>query len=246
MRNYPLLFLIFYSFNLTSQPIYTEVGDTLFVFSINGLNIRDSTSVYSNIISKAEYAEKIVVTEVTYAYNVIDKRRGIWLKIKNNKNLQGFVFSGYLTKLYPPSLENEKIDCDGFIDLIPWIEKNLEKQTVSHVGRREFKGYDLDKGGESISWNFYSDGTMIYKYTGYEFANVVIETLNIDFNDILNFLDYYIEISKSKCKDYISYQVPKLEINDQNAGIVEGITCYNLKLGVYKVGLRMAIEYSTY
>lgn len=241
-----IVFILAFSFatsSLLSQVLYARKGDVLSVFAVSGLNLRTGPDKKAKVVSKIAYAEKVKVVEPSNAYEIIEDRPGYWLKVLYNKQ-EGFLFSGYLTKLQPPQIKADQITCFGFDDFPNWVKKNLKNDTLVNSGKRLFKGYDLDgKDWGGVEWEFYSSGTWVYHYSGYEWQNYIVESFDINFNDVLNFFNYYTVVLDSKCQTEPYYKKTSLTLDIDENGYFSKITCDNPRpFSATKVAQKVIIE----
>lgn len=207
-----IVFILAFSFATTpllSQMLFAKKGDVLNIFAVSGLNLRAEPSITGKVITKIPYAEKVTVIEPSEYNDPIEDRQGIWLKVQY-KSQSGYLFSGYLTKLAVPKIDTAQITCYEFYEFPNWIKKTLKNDTLVSSGKRLFKRYDPDgKDWNSVNWEFYSSGTMVYHYFGYESETYVIESFDITLNDILNFLNYYAALHHSKCDNKLTIKLNK-------------------------------------
>lgn len=115
--------------NFYSQNINYKVGDTLNVFTLGGLKIRDNPSLSGNVFCTMNLGEKVVVAEVLSGNSaqVIEGFKGNWVKIKY-KAFEGFAFDGFLSSLPIPKQGlmksfNEKRKGEVETDISYQIEK---------------------------------------------------------------------------------------------------------------------------
>ena len=107
MNKTPIIILAFFALAQSAQaqqPNY-QAGDTLNIFTIAGLKLRESHSLSSRVLASMKLGEKVVVqsvfqTDRTY-YQVIEGFTGHWVKIKYD-TLVGFAFDGFLSALPVP------------------------------------------------------------------------------------------------------------------------------------------------
>jgi len=211
-----------------SQKLYAKKGDELNVFAVSGLNLRSAPDVKAKVVAKIAYAEKVLIIDpATDVYETIEGRPGSWLKVQYN-NQVGFLFSGYLTKLKPPQVSPGQIDCSYFNEFPEWIKENLKNDTLIHSGNRVFKGHDPDaKDGVEAKWDFYSSGSWVCHYMGYEWEDYVFESFDITLNDILNFWDYYIPLWDKKCSNEGYFSTREVIFKKDESGHLYEIECYH-------------------
>lgn len=127
------------------------IGDTLYVWADGGLVIRDAPGIKSNRIGEIAYGEQLVVQEGKYyryeeeELTIIKKSQddkghvflpvkiqGKWVKIKY-KNIEGFVFDGYLSVMPAPGLINNE-----YPELYEYIQKHFVLLSESKRSEDEY------------------------------------------------------------------------------------------------------------
>lgn len=107
MKKPPIIILAFFALAQSAQaqqPNY-QAGDTLNIFTIGGLKLREGHSLSSRVLASMKLGEKVVVqsvfqTDLKY-YQVIEGFTGHWVKIQYD-TLVGFAFDGFLSALPVP------------------------------------------------------------------------------------------------------------------------------------------------
>ncbi len=133
-------------------------------------------------------------------WEIQDGRNGFWVKVLF-KDQEGYVFSGYLTKLKIPDLDITKLNCYH----LEWFEKIAYENCDSLIynGHNLIPGYDQDgKDRAETNWKVYRNGTIIKYISGYEETDIVIESTQFTMNDIMNLLDYYTNMLNSNCRKF--------------------------------------------
>ena len=215
-----------------SHPwFYFEVGDTLTVVAASGLNLRDTSSAESNKVGVIPFGGKIIALG---NYDGIEEefgnRKGNWLKVKY-ENLVGYVFSGFVTNLKVPAFALEE---DPNINDLVWFEKfaRTNVDTLACKGERLYKGFDEDgKDWHKSLWEIFTDETEIYHSFGYESEDLIIESTEINMNDVLNLLEYCIgQIQKTKPDEHSLEEGRSLQIDvkKDSQGNVKTIECTRL------------------
>ncbi len=214
--------LLIGSISLTGQYPYKyfERGDTLRVFAMNGISLREKPSIKSDKIKTIPFRSSVVIESDYYQnYETFENRQGGWIMVKS-ANENGYVFSGYLTDKKIPNIKIEKQKCLRIHDFYNFIKTNIGDTICSGIdtlkifgkGKMEFKEWMLHENGDEI----------IYE-TSYENLDIIFSTYRFTMNDIINFLEVYI---KSRClQDYNSV---KIKISKGKLGFVEQIECQEL------------------
>jgi Bacterial SH3 domain len=81
-----------------SQQVSYKIGDTLNVFTIGGLKLREGTSLSSRVLTSMKLGDKVVVKNVFQHdpeyFQIIEGFTGHWVRIKYD-TLEGFAFDGF-------------------------------------------------------------------------------------------------------------------------------------------------------
>lgn len=191
-----------------SFSLYTQykTSDSLFVFAKSGLNLRSEPNAESKIVTKLKYGDWVIVEEVIGNNSTIDQRNGWWIKVKNGRN-QGYIFSGYLCRINPPSAPRDSFELN--YHFVEWLETLTKNDSLIHEGINTKQGSDPDgKYTYNIIWKFYASGTIIYKHIGYEWEDFSFESLNLSVNDLMNYFDFIASYrSKRSEEGKISYSL---------------------------------------
>ena len=195
--NILLYFLLTFPSLTFSQILYFEIGDTLTVLAKSGLSLRDSNSIVSKKLGVASFGQRIIVSGSEIFSDVIDGRRGWWIKVNLNDKI-GFMFSGYLSQIKIPESFLEKPGCCRY----PYLEEIVRLNVDSLIGKgeRNWKGFG-ETDGRSAKWELFKDGTLIQYWGYYESEDLVVESYNITMYDILNLLEYYLDNLPDCCKN---------------------------------------------
>lgn len=182
--------VMFFLPKLLIGQFYYEIGDTLTITAKSGLNMRDSASIISNKLSKIQFGEKVIAKNLPKNRDEFDGITGSWIEIEYNGE-KGYVFSGFVTKAKIPKYDRE-IYCN--YNAPTWWEEliRLNVDSIQCKGKRRYKGFDPDKGGGISEWELYSNETIIYHSYGYEMMDLIVETNELNMNDLLNLLEYFI------------------------------------------------------
>ena len=248
VRNLILQFL-FFPIILTGQYssypwFYFEIGDTLTVSAKSGLKLRDSSSVDSKVIALIPFRKSLIVSGNYVGREVFENRNGSWLKV-NYGHLEGFVFSGFITKLKIPEFGAEDLRCWN----LEWFEKFIRANVDSLVcqGQKSDKGFDPDgKDWGKSNWEIFTDETVISHVWGYESEDLIIESSELNMNDILNLLEVYIDRIKEKCPTAGFMEGGnnlEIEVKLDNEGYIKTIKCLPMSFiaerSIYKTIIRL-------
>lgn len=187
---------------INAQPHHPS--DTLYTFTRSGLNLREQPNAKSNVVAKLKYGEAALVIEPTSEYEEIDQRAGWWLKVKSG-NKQGYLFSGFLSRIEPPLPPKDSFEFNyHFRD---WLETYTKNDSLVHEGYRTIVGKDpYGKDTYGNNWKLFSSGTFIMNHGGYEWYDFSIESMDITLNDLMNYLDFIKSFRSKKSEEgKISY-----------------------------------------
>ncbi len=205
---YLLPFLLFLWFHSPGQSFYFEDGDTLTVACKSGANLRDSNSVESPKLASIPFGEKVIARSMEcclyFITDTIDHRYGSWIKVAY-QGKEGYMFTGFLTRLRLPKIDFESIRCfdTGLFEHI--ARTNADSLLCS--GSRRYNGFDPDGKDSRVSkWEIYSDETKINEILGYENRTLIIESTVMDMNDVLNLCEYFLDQLKDKCGHHFFWQ----------------------------------------
>lgn len=211
---------------------YYEIGDTLMITAKSGLKLRDSTSIHSKNISVIPFGGKVISKSLPIKRDEIENKFGTWIEVSYNDNT-GFVFSGFVTKAKFPKYNKQK-HCTYVFDQSWWVEfAKMNADSLKCSGSKRYPGFDPDKGGRISQWELFSNETIIYFDYQYELTDLIVETNEINMNDLLNLLEYYIVQSESCLYSGFNskYNDIKIDLKKVNFGKhkrIERIDCEEL------------------
>ncbi len=135
MKNITLILSIFFlTQNAYSQQATYKAGDTLNVFTIGGLKLREAPSLSGRVLASMKLGNKVIV-KTTFEFDnnyfqTIEGFTGHWVKIQYD-TLEGFAFDGFLSSLPVP---RERA-----------IKKGEHKQTQEEIEMNShYKGQELE------------------------------------------------------------------------------------------------------
>lgn len=146
-----IVLLLLQSLLCFAQKSRFSEGETLYVWALNGLNMRKLPDAKSEKIATLPYGEKVTVQAnigVIIAHEVEEfkdfKVKGVWLLVKFGDK-EGFVFDGYLSRLVVP----EKVSTNGEDNLVNYFDTKVGK-----VGERyDRRTYGNGEGGIIVPQN---------------------------------------------------------------------------------------------
>ena len=194
--------------------------DTIYVVARSGLNIRTQPDKNSKVIEKVGFNKPIIFKMRSGVIDEIENRIGEWIKVEYNNEIVGYIFSGYVFKRkFPQEIIFSCYSVFGLESLLGINQDSIENTSYLMLGG-ELR-YEKEKS--RIRINQFDDGTSYNLYTGYEWVEAQIESYMLTQNDILNYLEYYLNKINEKCKDSEYYELPKIIIEKDNSNRVERI-----------------------
>ncbi len=180
MKSKILILLLLQTAWLFAQQSRFLEGETLYVWALNGLNMRKLPDAKSEKIAALPYGEKVIAQSnigLIVAHEVKEfkdfKVNGVWLLVKYGDK-EGFVFDGYLSRLVAP----KKGDEFGYSAMDKYLEAHDEKIgkvtdfNEEHCGlcTQKYKSGIVKKGhfGDGIPQNEYCIPN-ITQYEGFIF-----------------------------------------------------------------------------
>jgi hypothetical protein len=199
---------------------YFEKGDTLTVFTPNGISLRENPDYQSKRVDILPFKEKLIVTSNHYEkYDEFENRQGGWIGVKYNGN-QGFVFSGYLTDKKIPAFKKEKHKCLRAAGFLAFFQLNLEDTIVQGIDSLPCFG----KYGPIIKdWILFSNGDEIIFDLAYESMDIIVESYHFTMNDVINYLETYITLNCEQ--DFNSF---KIKTSKGELGFIDELNCEQL------------------
>lgn len=188
MKQYLQIFLSIFVIHSTFAQCYDHIaGDTISIFSIKGLHLRELPDKNSKILLRIDYGSEIIVQSQTKSENV-ENRNGCWIKTSYNGHT-GYVFSGFTTNLRLPNFQADTNgDCFYSEILHRWcVSKydSIKPEEQNIFESKIFNGHSYN----IIDYRHFNDGTSITYITEYEGTGFIFETYQIGINDVLNFLN---------------------------------------------------------
>ena len=109
MKKLFLLIIVSYAF---SSSLYSksrfQTGDTVYVFAVNGMNLRKDASLVAPVKAKIPYGERLLITGIPDNQDSVVVKEFEGFNIAGHfveveyRGQSGYIFDGYLSKLIPP------------------------------------------------------------------------------------------------------------------------------------------------
>jgi len=199
-----ICYIISYS-SLISQNY--KIGDTLFVVSMNGLNLRKTPMENGIKCSKLETGDKIIVIDnKELLTDSIFGFKGKWVKVKSISQVtNGYVFDAFISRF--PVLKELKIinelnvsnwQTGGLYEFMPQLLEEYSLRAFSKIGFdiEYVNGID-DQGGHGMIISKLTSGDLLIKHSYYESYATELELNNVRNSEI-----YYLVLN-------ILQQLPK-------------------------------------
>lgn len=170
-----LVSLIVVAYNLTAySAIY-------YCASSNGLNLRNTRSIQSEVLLKIPFGAEVETLEIESSSVMIADRPGQWVNIRYGQ-ITGFIHSGFISKKKLDLPQNNQKP-------LSYIFQELDKFVTDEI--LLFRERDLQNPSllHNPSQVIYKDGTVVLSYYANEGVMDVINTNQFRQNDLLNILN---------------------------------------------------------
>lgn len=160
-----IIYLLFLSQIAQAQQSRFKEGETLYVWALNGLNMRKLPDAKSEKIAALPYGEKVIVQAnigIIVAHEVEEfkdfKVKGVWLLVKYGDK-EGFVFDGYLSRLVAPE-KGATYSIDFYVEKNyietgkPSFANFVNSNSIVTITEKEYKDYSK---GDGFYSHFYSN-----------------------------------------------------------------------------------------
>jgi hypothetical protein len=171
-----------------------------YVASKNGLTIRKEPFISSRSVGVLKYNDLVEIID-TRNLDTIENRVANWMRIRFNKEDEGFVFGGYLNKKPLPDFE--------YSSLRIYMNYLIESYDVEYEIERQ--------GNESLKFqnrNIRIQGSvnhlLIHEY-GYEWKNIELNLFDWELHEIINLIELATWFDEN-----IEYEVFKQSITGDN------------------------------
>lgn len=208
------LFIIFLILNCTLSAQKINVGDQLFVFAENGLNMRDQPDLNGNKVHLLKKGDLVQVLDLMELLNkdTINNEVGYWIKVKYYDQV-GFVFDIYLTSLpFFKLIKKDKYgNCYGQI----LYDLALEIGIVDSIN---YNNFYFDEPRHIMDIILLKGGHKFIRHNCWE--DIINEIQLIDLSE--NEIDFVIDSLLSECNDRALKNKIKNSIANKNEGFYEG------------------------
>ena len=202
--NKALTILIIFTFTQysLSQSFNYKQGDTLRIFALSGLKLRNEGNINSKVLSNIKFGEKVVIID-TFQFDskkvqIIEEFSGQWVKVKYD-TLEGYTFDGFLSSLPMPKTNLKKINsrmkADGAQNdydettRIEWTLTDYINAEFYTIGKPIKKDNKVDGEGLRIEKiQKISCGFTKIDINGWEWYGFKIEMPNIRLSEVKNLI----------------------------------------------------------
>ncbi len=165
------------------------LGQDFYVLSKNGLNLRESPSDKSKILDVVPYNTKVNILEKNASEKFkVNGFSGTYVKIKY-KGVEGYIFSGFLSKLEPVKEEESLNEYFTRVFGKPVITKSDDDLYANEIWTYP-NGFIYKSIGESSKYSGYEDR--------YYFKDLTIQEVFLFARDISGLLDSVRDTSELK------------------------------------------------
>lgn len=185
--------------NVNAQKANFKTGDVLYVYAYNGLNLRAEPSTNSRVVEKLDHADEVEVIQVMSESKEIDFRNSNWIEV-DAYGKKGYLFGGYLSAVEPMYLDADSFDCDVELYYMDWVLDMLgdAAPVVKNAEMSPGSAWSTSKD-ETTIYTSYATGDMVYYKTGPDTDSYYFESLQLNYNDVLNFMEYLVACQNRFC-----------------------------------------------
>ncbi len=171
-----------------------KAGDTLHVFTANGLKLRTQNSPSSPAIITMKLGDEVVV-ENTFQFDskyaqTIEGFAGNWIKVKYD-TLTGFAFDGFLSNLPVPKMDFRKIK-EGENDMgakgVALIDQYISTEFITIGEPAEFYDSHCGKGGFLVQVQQLNKGFTKITHYGWEGGGTELVMPDVRLAEVKNLL----------------------------------------------------------
>lgn len=237
-----IIFLLLFSQICFSQQANYQIGDTLNVFTLGGVRLREGASTSSKVLATMNLGDKVVVMDhFNWGYKylqTIEGFKGHWIQVQFD-TVMGYAFDGFLSSLPIPQ---------------PDLIKMGESTKDQHEGKGEnpYRGQEMEialngyiksefsficepveyyeptngKGGHYVIIQKIERGFTKIRHYGWEEYGTELLMPNVRFSEIKNLIillaqrsgidNELIEVVKSKVRDLPENNVESREVLNLN------------------------------
>jgi hypothetical protein len=199
-----IVLLLFLSQPCFSQPANYKSGDTLTVFTLGGLKLREGSSLSSNVLSTMKLGDKVVVVDYFNSdpkyFQTIEGFSGHWIQVRFN-GLQGYAFDGFLSSLPVPRIDLIKKDESEKTQDEIEIQSHYRGQEIEHTLKEYIKsefqficdpveyynGFD-GEGYHYLTIQKISRGFTVISHGGWEGSGTELLMPNVRLSEIKNLI----------------------------------------------------------
>lgn len=209
-----------------------NVGDNLWVWAKNGLNLRNGPGTNFKVIGKLGFGEELLVTEKSEkAYNIMgisDTRsnyhskkvdplifRGKWVKVKSQSGEEGFLIDQYLLSVQPKEINKPQYDINLDLSRVDTVYKSPIIQDGSGLNITIEKTYLDDIKLIESSGGYWAESTYIFPDYSVEEVLILLSSSWSDyerFTILRNWKEELILTDNELCQIRITIKENKVQI----------------------------------
>lgn len=246
--NKALTILIIFTFTQYSftQNFNYKQGDTLKIFALSGLKLRNEGNTNSKVLTTIKFGEKVIILD-TFQFDkknvqIVEGFSGRWVKVQYD-SLEGYTFDGFLSFLPMPKTNLKKINirmkADGALNdydettRIEWTLTDYINAEFYTIGKPVKKDNKVDGEGLRVEKiQRISHGFTKVDIGGWEWYGFKVEMPNIRLSEVKNLILVLVNNIglKSDTLEKIKTNVKKINENTKEEQTIFNIHDFNLIL----------------
>lgn len=257
--------LLLFSQVCFAQQANYQIGDTLKVFTLGGVRLREGATISSKVLATMKLGDKVVVMDhFNYAYKylqTIEGFKGQWIQVQFD-TIKGYAFDGFLSSLPIPQIdlttkgESIKPQHEG-AEENPYRGQEMEIALNEYIESEfsficepvEYYDPTNGKGGHYVKIQNIERGFTKIRHYGWEGFGTELLMPNVRFSEIKNLIiliaqrsgtdNELIEVVKSKVKE-----LPENNVESQE---VLNLNMFRIRINYYPIdsnGLKWSILFN--
>jgi hypothetical protein len=122
------------------------------------------------------------------------------------KGKMGYLFAGFLSAYEPPVLDNRNFICNSTSNYTSWLANITESNSIVHSEYEVRHHESTNEDCEDYLKMVYADGTEFQEFNNHDMQTITLLSSDINYNDVLNFMDYMDACREKRCNATETYQ----------------------------------------